>query len=116
MRSSHGYVHHFIPIQFVPNWLGGVPFESSLMSRAYVSFVEAFERAGSRQNGLKKFRKRDSHKLRTSCTRKLVCFVRSVCVHTCDDQLKDISKLDYRKMLPSQEKLIKGKTVGTSHG
>ena len=34
----------FIPFQFVLSWLGGVPFEKVLVSRAYLCFVEACKR------------------------------------------------------------------------
>ena len=44
MCSSRDHVRHFIPIQFVLSWLGGVPFENGLVSRAYVRFVEACQR------------------------------------------------------------------------
>ena len=38
MCSSHDHVCHFIPIQFVLCWLGGVLFENSLVLHAYVHF------------------------------------------------------------------------------
>ena len=34
VRSRHDHVRHFIPIQFVLSWLGGVPFEMACC-RAY---------------------------------------------------------------------------------
>ena len=44
VRSSRNHVRHFILIQFVLSWLGGVPFENGLVSRTYVRFVEACKR------------------------------------------------------------------------
>ena len=41
---SRDHVRHFVPNQFVLNWLGGVLFENGLMSCAYLRFVEACKR------------------------------------------------------------------------
>ena len=31
LRSTSNHVHHFIPIQFVVSWLGGIPFGNGLV-------------------------------------------------------------------------------------
>ena len=41
LMPCRDHVRHFIPILFFLNWLGGVPFENGLVSRAYVRFVDA---------------------------------------------------------------------------
>ena len=39
--ALHDPVCHFILIQFVLSWLGGLPFGNDLVLRAYVCFMEA---------------------------------------------------------------------------
>ena len=44
VRSNCDHVCHFIPIQVVLSWLGGMPFANGLVSSTYVRFVEACKR------------------------------------------------------------------------
>ena len=50
VHSSSDFVCHFILIQFVVSWFGGVLFENGLVSSAYVRFVEACKRDCGRRN------------------------------------------------------------------
>ena len=79
MRSSCDPVRHFIPIQCVLSWLGGVPLENGQVLGAYIC---AFSwRLGSKivtgENRLANFCSAVLTSHAWGCTRKHVCFVRS---------------------------------------
>ena len=69
MHSSRDQVHHFILVQFVLSWLGGLLLENGLVWHA--SEIVAGE------NGLVKFCDAILASRTLGCMRKLLCYVRS---------------------------------------
>ena len=65
---------HFIPIQFVLSWLGGVPFGNGLVPRTCVHFMDACKQDCGGKNGLGCFVNTILASHARGCMRKLVCF------------------------------------------